>query len=269
MKSSLHRIWLLAANTLLEATRTKLFRALLLAAIVLVGGSTFFAEFDFGADQLGFVRDFGVGIIYVTGAFLGISLPVVLMVGEMEHRTALTLLAKPIRVVEFLLGKQLGTMLLLALFVFPLALGLLTLLLSRLSGMPTLAPGTTAEFSLDLVLLFQQVIAIWMLASLTAAMGLLSAVFANSLLYGLALSFGAYLAACLQGLTRPVWEQLFGTAGKWTLELTSRLIPDFSLYSLETSAGGWVKLGILLLYTLIYLVAYVGTAALMFRRERL
>ena len=105
---SLRRVGLIAGVTLREALRQKLLHALVLIAAGLVLGVRGLRDFNFGVSELKFIADFGDGAIAGFGAALTIALTAQLFFSEIEHRTALTLLAKPVWRTEFLLGKFFG-----------------------------------------------------------------------------------------------------------------------------------------------------------------
>ena len=90
------RIYCIAANTFLEAVRQKFFNSLLLISIALVLSANFFQQFDFGASELKFITDFGFGALFFFGSILAITATTQLFFNEIENRTALTMLAKPV-----------------------------------------------------------------------------------------------------------------------------------------------------------------------------
>ena len=102
------RVRLIAAVTLREALRQKLVAVLALIAVGLVAGVRALRDFNFGASELKFIADFGDGAIAGFGAVLTVTLTAQLFFSEIENRTALTLLAKPVWRTEFLMGKFLG-----------------------------------------------------------------------------------------------------------------------------------------------------------------
>jgi ABC-2 type transport system permease protein len=113
---SLGRVGLIAAVTLREAARQKLVGLLGLIAMGLVVGVHALRDFNFGASELKFIADFGDGAIAGFGAALTIVLMAQLFFSEIENRTALTLLAKPVWRTEFLLGKFFGVSVVAAVF---------------------------------------------------------------------------------------------------------------------------------------------------------
>jgi ABC-type transport system involved in multi-copper enzyme maturation permease subunit len=113
---TLRRVRLIAGNTFLEAVRQKFFNSLLLIAVALVGSAQFFQQFDFGANELKFITDFGFGALFFFGSILAIAATAQLFFAEIENRTALTMLAKPVTKLEFLAGKFAGAQLLMLVF---------------------------------------------------------------------------------------------------------------------------------------------------------
>ena len=116
MRAALYRILTIGRNTLLESVRQKVLNVLLIFAVVLVGASIWFSdvatpELDqaglFDA-QIKFVKDAGCGAIGVFGFFIALLSTAQLIPQELHNRTIYTILAKPVRRGEFLLGKFLA-----------------------------------------------------------------------------------------------------------------------------------------------------------------
>src|SRR5271170_5974257 len=125
MISSLYRIFTIGRNTLTEAVRQKVLNVLLIFSLVLVGSSVVVSQLATpGLDssglfdaQIKFVKDFGCGAIGLFGFFIALLSTAQLIPQELHNRTIYTILAKPVRRAEFLLGKFFGVVLLLALCV--------------------------------------------------------------------------------------------------------------------------------------------------------
>jgi ABC-type Na+ efflux pump permease subunit len=123
MIASLYRIVVIGRNTLTEAVRQKVLSVLLVFAVVLVGCSVIVSQIATpGLDAVGlfdaqikFVKDFGCGAIGLFGFFIAVLSTAQLIPQELHNRTVYTILAKPVRRSEFLLGKFLGVVLLVAL----------------------------------------------------------------------------------------------------------------------------------------------------------
>ena len=107
MRESGRRIWAVAGNTFLEAVRQKVFAVLLLFALVLLGGANYFAEFSF-QEQFKFLKDLGYATISLIGLLVGLLGAAQLIPAEIERRTILTALCRPLRRWEFVVGKYFG-----------------------------------------------------------------------------------------------------------------------------------------------------------------
>lgn len=111
----------IAMSTFKEAWRRRFVTTTLaLSAIVLLLGSTI--QWSQAAEGHNFLRDFGTGFIILTTMLIAIFLGVSLVPPEVERRTVFTILSKPVSRLEYLLGKFLG--LVWTLFVYLLLLGI-------------------------------------------------------------------------------------------------------------------------------------------------
>ncbi|NQU11758.1 ABC transporter permease subunit, partial [bacterium] len=108
---SLGRVAVIALNTFTESVRQKVFNVLLIFALVAIASASFFSQFTF-SEQLKFVKDFCLGAMAVFGTLIAIVGTALLLPAEIENRTIYTILSKPVRRVEFLLGKYAGSVLL-------------------------------------------------------------------------------------------------------------------------------------------------------------
>ena len=99
-------------NTLTEAVRQKVFNFFLIIGLVFIASASFFAQFTFG-EQMKFIKDTCLGVISVISTLIAIVGTAQLLPSEVENRTIYTILAKPVRRFEFLLGKFFGSLLLL------------------------------------------------------------------------------------------------------------------------------------------------------------
>ena len=121
MNASLTRTGWIARITFLEAIRQRFFAFLLVLSAAMVVSSVSFRFMDFGHSELKFVADFAFGGMFLFGSVLALVMTAQLFFAEIDNRTALTLLAKPLSRTEFLLGKFVGTWAVLGVFVFSLA----------------------------------------------------------------------------------------------------------------------------------------------------
>lgn len=235
---SLRRIGTIAGNTFVESLRQKVFNVLLLVALALIASGLFFRQFSF-SEQFKFVKDTGLGFMAFFGALIAIVGTAQLLPAEIENRTIYTLLAKPVRRVEFLLGKYLGSLLLL--FVSLLLMGLMfgaELLIMESGAIQELRREGTADPALtpeqaireiqaearDLDLV-KAVILIQVKIALLAAITLLFSTFSTSMVFNVAMGFMAWIAG---SLVEPVREVLVNHP--FALALLA-IVPDLSAFN--------------------------------------
>src|SRR5690348_18513051 len=99
--SCLVRVQVVARNTIREAMRQRLFQFFGLLAVLLVLGAQALRGLNFGTSELKFIADFGFGSIAFFGSVIAIVTTSQLFFSEIESRTVLTLLARPIWRGEF------------------------------------------------------------------------------------------------------------------------------------------------------------------------
>ncbi|MBI2876292.1 MAG: ABC transporter permease subunit [Candidatus Tectomicrobia bacterium] len=120
---AVRKIGVIALNTLREAIRDKILYNLLLFALLMIGVSVFLGTLTTG-EQVKVVKDMGLACISLFGVLIAVMVGIGLVYKEIDRRTIYTILAKPIRRSEFLLGKYLGLMLTIFLNVLVMAAGL-------------------------------------------------------------------------------------------------------------------------------------------------
>ncbi len=101
------RILAIARNTFREARRDRVQWILLLYLAVVVGGSVVLSPLSLG-EGYRITRDLGLAALSLVGVLLIVLVGGTLVHREIDRRTILTVLAKPIRRSEFLIGKYLG-----------------------------------------------------------------------------------------------------------------------------------------------------------------
>src|ERR1041385_2023085 len=111
---SLGRLTAIVGNTFTGLTRLKIFYVLLLFALLLIGSSVFMAQMTF-QQEFQVLKDIGLGAMSLFTSLIAVIATARLLPQEIEDRTAYTVLAKPVSRFEYLLGKLLGILLVLAL----------------------------------------------------------------------------------------------------------------------------------------------------------
>jgi len=99
-----------AINTFREAVRDRVLYNLVLFALMMIGAAILVGQISLGIERL-VIINLGLSAISVFGIVMAVFIGVGLVYKEIEKRTLYTLLAKPIRRSEFLVGKYGGLLL--------------------------------------------------------------------------------------------------------------------------------------------------------------
>ena len=114
-------IWTLAKTTVGDAMRKKVLQIFVVVAIGMIVMSMSFSQtLSFSTRQdasldLNLIKSFGLGLMAIAGALISIVMGVQLIPQEIERRTIYTILSKPVKRYEFIIGKILGAVMTLAL----------------------------------------------------------------------------------------------------------------------------------------------------------
>ena len=273
MRGCLRRISAVAQNTFLEAVRQKVFAVLLVFAVVLLGGASYFAEFSF-QEQFKFLKDLSYAAISLTGLLVGLLGAAQLIPGEIERRTILTALCRPLQRWEFIAGKFLGLAGLLAGMVGIMALAVWGLLgwkgleLVRVEGADSAAIWAEAMDPR----LIQAGLLMGVKLVVVAAIAVFFSTVATSTTFVIAMTLMVYLIGHLQSVAREQWLET-GEAAHGVVRLflagVAFLVPDFNLYNLidEIVAGNTVAwhstLGVVG-YSVVYVMILLTASAVVF-----
>src|SRR5205807_2280809 len=109
MSSSLGRIGAIARTTFIELARLRVFYVLVLFALVLIISSSFLARISF-QQELQVTKDIALGAINFFLSMLAIVATAQLLPRDLEDRVIYSVLAKPVRRFEYMLGKFFGVL---------------------------------------------------------------------------------------------------------------------------------------------------------------
>ena len=277
MIDSLRRTLWISRVTFLEAVRQRFFAFLLVLCVAMVLSSVSLRVFDFGHGELKFIADFGFGGMFFFGSVLAVVMTAQLFFSEIDNKTALTLLAKPLSRAEFLLGKFFGAWAVLGVFIVVLA-GLQGIVLwAREQELIALAeqsgkiPATFSVVGLGQLVLMQ-----WLRLGVVIAIVLAISALARTFLFAVVVGSLAVVAGQLQWIAqdaflRPTDSPVYA-AFLW---VSTRLIPNLQQFNLADALvlgssavedGALIAVG---LSGLAYLVAYLTVGALIFRRREI
>jgi ABC-2 type transport system permease protein len=266
----IRRVWFIARLTLTEAFRQRFLTVIVVLGIAMIAGARAMGTFDFGSSELKFTADLVFGAITLFGTILAVAMTAQLFFAELESRTALTLLARPVRRAEFLVGKLFGVLLALFAFVALITVILIVILVWR--GGVLGSSESTQTPRLSAVGLVGFVLALKL--ALTAAITLFFCSFSRSQLFGVVVAFLAVLICHLQYLAQDVWREgepwwVRGVAWIFAIGL-----PNFQVYSLgDAAADGQViplaTVALVIIYTAFYSLVFQVLAWVCFEKREI
>jgi ABC-type transport system involved in multi-copper enzyme maturation permease subunit len=277
MKDSLRRTLWISRVTFLEAVRQRFFAFLLVLSAAMVLSSVSFRVFDFGHGELKLIADFGFGGMFFFGSVLAVVMTAQLFFSEIDNKTALTLLAKPLSRAEFLLGKFFGAWAVLGVFVLVLA-GLQGVVLwareQELIAAAEQAGKIPATFSI--VGLCELVLLQWLRLGVVISIVLAISALARTFLFAVVVGSLAVVAGQLQwiaqdALLRPTDSPVYA----FFLWVSTRLIPNLQQFNLADAlvlGSSAVEEGALIAVGfsgVAYLAAYLTLGSLIFRRREI
>lgn len=237
------RILTIASNTFREAVRDKVLYVLLFFAAVTIFGSKALGWISVGQD-IKIVKDICLAATSLFGVLIAIFVGTSLVYKEIDKRTLYTILSQPMNRYEFILGKYLGLMGLLAVTI--------TVMTATSSLYILLLGGSLGGvFFLAVLLIF------WKLLIVTAFAVLLSSM--TSPILGAIIVFCLYVFGHATGVFRDLPPQFDGTWSKTLLEGAYYVFPNLANFDIRTQAANDVPVNpAYVAYVLVYGVLYTG-----------
>jgi ABC-type transport system involved in multi-copper enzyme maturation permease subunit len=281
------RITAMALNTLTELTRMKVFYFLLIFALVNIGLSFFAADLK-TEEQFQLLKDVALGTMSIVTSLIAILATALLLPKDLEDRTTFTILAKPVPRYEYIAGKLLGIILLLAIAIAAMAALFLVVLwlrertiLSALAAMKLspedLAVGIASVKAVTFnINLLPGILIIFVAASLLASLTLMISTFATSAIFTMMITIAIYFIGHLQATARGYWLDPMGVQW-WTkpfLAIVALLFPDLQAFSLtdDIVAGVQIHWGLFAQTAALgvfYVAVYYSIACFLFSNREL
>ncbi|MFB3923121.1 MAG: ABC transporter permease [Terriglobia bacterium] len=104
------RVVSIALHTFKESVRERVLYNLVLFALLLIGAAILFGSISVGVEEI-ILINLGLSSISVFGLLMSIFIGIGLVSKEIDRRTIFSILAKPVRRSEFIIGKYLGLLL--------------------------------------------------------------------------------------------------------------------------------------------------------------
>jgi ABC-type transport system involved in multi-copper enzyme maturation permease subunit len=254
------RIVHIARNTFREAVRDRVLYNLIAFALLMCGAAILIGEISIDVERL-VVINLGLTAVSLFGIVIAIFIGIGLVSKEIEKRTLYTVLSRPVRRWEFIVGKFCGLAGTLVVNTIFMAMGVFAALLyvAHKFGQPDAWIFVALYF---IVLEFLIICSLSLLFS-SFSSPLLSAVFAFSLF-----AIGSF-ADDLRG-----FAALTHGIARWFAIGTAYLVPNFSALNVISAVAHQSPLGTSLilqntLYALVYTTMALSGAVLIFERRNL
>ena len=242
---SARRIAAIASVTLTELTRLRVFYVLLIFALVLIGSSMFMARMTF-QQEFQVLKDISLGAMSLFTSILAIVGTARMLPQDVEDRTVYTILAKPVRRIDYIAGKLGGVLALLAISMVVMTALFCVVLFARQQAvlaatatqMAGFAPQELADalanvrastFNSSLV---PAIALIYLKACIVASATLLISTFATSTIFTIVVAVFVYFIGHLQAMARAFWlsEHGGGWLSRTFLGFVALLFPDLQLF---------------------------------------
>jgi ABC-type transport system involved in multi-copper enzyme maturation permease subunit len=235
-----------AVNTFREAVRDRVLYNLIFFALMMIAAAILVGQISLGIDRI-VIINLGLSAISIFGIIMAIFIGVGLVYKEMEKRTLYSLLAKPIRRWEFLIGKFGGLLLTLVVNTAFMTLGLAAALyyLSR-------------HFERSDVTILIAIYFILLELGLITALALFFSCFSSpmlSILFTLGIYLAGVFAPDIKGISEFTKNPMMAAAGK----LAYYALPNFHNFNvIAAAAHGEAIPTALISQNTLYAALYVG-----------
>ena len=257
------KIYTIGKMTGLEMMRSRFFVGFGFLTLLFIISLQVLQQLDFGSSTSAFMINLGFGGILFFGSLLCIFLSVQTVYTEIENRTLIPLLTKPVGWTSIILGKFFALWILLGLY-----LSVLSFLIYAFVWFEA------KEEMLFSVLAFGKVmIAEWIFFGVLIAAGMLIASYATSGLFAMMMLAMFWVVGHLQYLLQSLVKQEEPTFLQHVIGIVQVLIPNFQLFHLsDLLTRGSISAGMLLTISgagSIFIISYLALSRLFFALKEL
>ncbi|MEC7638232.1 MAG: hypothetical protein VX848_04510, partial [Verrucomicrobiota bacterium] len=245
---SLSRVLAIALNTFTQLVRMKVFYFLLIFSVLIIGANLLFLNFTF-EQELKILQDVSFGAMTLFASIFSIVGTALLIPKDIEDRTLYTILTKPVPRFEYLIGKLLGILFLVAVSLVLMSIlffavlymrqhGILAEETNQFRGQPTpeqLSSLKETIFSHGLRLeLINGVIAVFLKASVAAAIALVVSTFASSTLFTIIVSLVIYFIGHAQSMALDYYfpeGDMHGALQRFIAGIVAIIFPNLQMFN--------------------------------------
>ena len=270
------RSFTVAFTTFQESVRQPAFYALLVMGVMLLVFSYLMPTFTLEASEVKFVRDIGLGTFTLCVLLLGLFSSANLITTEIENKTAMTVMSKPLRRYEFIVGKYLGIIFSSAFLGALLGAVFTAVVVAKVAGGDIVRGKVYAGVWPELAGIYPGML----LGGLQSAVLIAVSVALSTrlpMILNVALSFGLYILA---NISTPVMDFLRqklaeGGVGLFFARVFYYILPNFNSGTEVFSAIGLglpvssALVGWTIVYSLVYIVAAISVAVYLFQDREL
>jgi ABC-type transport system involved in multi-copper enzyme maturation permease subunit len=265
----MRRIGLVAWHVFKESVRDRVLYGIGAFSLLLVGVSLAIGQITAGQD-IKIIKDFGLAAISVIGLLIAVFIGVGLVWKEVERRSIYSVLSKPVRRYEFVLGKYFGLALTLVVNVTVMTASFYAVLAYMGGTFPPEArlawpaPATDPALLIAVGLILMELL-------LVTAVALFLSTFSSPLLATM-LTLGVWVIGTFNADLRNFQQ----VVDSWVAALVARwiyyLLPNFSAFDIKTQvvhglAVPWSYLGATILYGIVYISLLLVGAAVVFSKR--
>ena len=250
------KIFSIATNTFKEVIRDRIFYSLVFFAALILGASVLISTLTIG-EQTKIIEDLSLGAINIFGVIISIFVGIGLVSKEIEKKTIYTIISKPIRRYEFLLGKYLGLAMTLLIYISLMTVCFMTVLYLYIGA---------ARWNLLLAVLF-----IYFELLVVTAVAMLFSTFSTPTLsatYTLAVYVIGHLIADLKGLAEKAPSEL----AKGLLNVLYYVLPNLGNFNIKGEVVhnvpiSFERVAATVAYGVLYVFVLLLTASAVFQRR--
>jgi ABC-type transport system involved in multi-copper enzyme maturation permease subunit len=259
----------IALSVFRESVRDKVLYNLVFFAVLLIAVSYLLSQLTAGQDMK-IIKDLGLAAMSLFGLFIAVFIGIGLVSKEVEKRSIYSLLAKPIRRQDFIIGKYLG-------LVLTLVVNLAVMVVAFYAVLATVAWVDGAWYrphweapAVDPALL-KAVAMIFLQLAIVTAVALLFSTFSSPMLAA-ALTFGLYIIGHFNADLRNFEAIVDSTPVVYAARALYYLLPNLAPLDIKSQVVHAVPVsaGYLLLntaYAAVYISALLAAATLIFMRR--
>jgi ABC-type Na+ efflux pump permease subunit len=270
------RVWAIACTTFTQLVRMKVFYFMLIFSALIIGANLLFLSFTF-EQELKILKDVSFGAMSLFASIFAIVGTALLIPKDIEDRTLYTILTKPVPRIEYLIGKLLGILLLIAVSILLMSLLFFAVLYIRQHGILAekiaslprkVSEADVASFRESIFSrglqpeLLLGVVAVFLKAAVVAAVALFVSTFASSTLFTIIVSLVVYFIGHAQSLALDYYfakGEMHSAAQRFFAGLIGVVFPNLQLFNVADGLTAGEAISASLMARLVGLTAFYLT----------